>query len=462
MSTWRRLRSGWRGHADKALLYGGVPFFLVACLFTYYGSLNRTPSGDTYGTVYTAVALVQRHTIWLDHYLPIFQMHSGQHPYMLAYRPDGHIVNLTPTASSALAVPAVALFDLAGAKAQDWGTWMEAGMLTAALATAASAAVLFVLFTRLTSRRRAALVAATYAWATLAWSISGQALWQHGGATLALAVALLALVDRRLTLAGAAVSAMIAFRLSTPVIALFLLPLIGRRPADWGRFLLGIAPFAIPLAAYNWLAFGSPLRQGYGTAHITDALKLKSSRLQEGLPGLLVSPGRGLIFYSPILLFAIVGAIRGRRTPLYFWCALAAAAYVVVAANEDQWWGGQSFGPRRLTDALPLFAVLLVPAIGAIARTRWIWAYVVLLAYSVFVELIAAAANPTSAWFDKNPDVKDFSTWWRWTNNELITLVQTRDFAFRLTESIGLLALSLVIGALTSVTVAALRHPAPP
>jgi hypothetical protein len=254
---------------------------------------------------------------------------------------------------------------------------------------------------------------------------------------------------------------MIAFRLSTPIIALCLLPLLGRRPRNWGRFILGIAPFALPLLAYNFVAFGSPFRQGYGTAHITDTLKLKASRIEQGLPGLLVSPGRGLLIYCPILVFAVVGAVRGRRLPIYRWSAVGALAYFVVVGNEDQWWGGQCFGPRKYADALPLLAVLLVPAIDAITRSRWRYLYGALFGLSIFVELIAASANPTSAWFDKNPDVFKYSTWWSLTNNELVTLVQTPQFGVRLVESIGLLALALCVGAATSLWLAALRRPQP-
>ena len=60
-----------------ALALVGIPFLLVACTFSYYGQLNRHQSGDTYGTVYTAVAIVDSGTIWLDRYLPYVQERSG-------------------------------------------------------------------------------------------------------------------------------------------------------------------------------------------------------------------------------------------------------------------------------------------------------------------------------------------------------------------------------------------------
>jgi hypothetical protein len=367
---------------------------------------------------------------------------------MLTTNSGGHVVTATPTASSALALPLVALFAAAGAQPQDWGTWMEAAMLTAALTTAASVAIIFVLLTRLTTRKRAALIAATYAWGTLAWGVNGQELWQHSGVALALSVALLSFVDRRLVLAGAAVAAMAAFRLTTPFIAVFLLPLVGRRPADWLRFALGALPLPLALGFYNLVAFGSPLKQGYGSAHVTSALKLTSGRIGDGLPGLLFSPGRGLFIYSPVLLFAIFGAIRGRRVMLYATCALAFVAYVVVTANVDQWYGGESFGARKLADTLPLLAVLLVPAIDAIIRTRRLIVYFALLAWSVLVELLAASAWPDS-WFGRH-DQAAVSTWWHPFDNEITTMLTSGSTWPRVALVSAISAVGLVLGAVAS------------
>jgi hypothetical protein len=454
-----RKLTGLRVRADRILLSIGVPFFLVACMFTYYGQFNRVPSGDTYGTIYTAVAIVDQHTIWLDSYAPYIEQHSGEHPYMLTAGSGGHIVNATPSAASLAALPVVALFTAAGAKPQDWHTWMEAGMLTAALMSAACVALMFVLLTRLTTRRRAALIAAAFAWGTLEWGISSQALWEHTGACLVLTAALLALLDRRLVLAGLAVSAMVAFRPSTPIIALLLLPLVGRRLSDWVRFVAGMLPFVLPLAVYNLIAFGSPLRQGYGMSKVTSYLDLQSGRFLEGLPTLLFSPGRGLAIYSPVLMFAIFGAVRGWRTPLYRWSALAALAYAIVAANDFQWWGGESFGPRKLTEVIPLLTVLLVPAIDAIVRSKWLWVFGGLLAWSVFVELLGAAASPASAWFDRNPDLAALSTWWNPTNNELVAKLETAGLASRMVAITLLFVLAIALGLLAT-RISSRRHDA--
>ncbi len=423
------------------MVAGAVPFLAVICLFAFYGQQHRSQSGDTYGTMMTSVAMVQQRTIWLDDYLPYIQARSGERPFMVTEGRGGHPVNVTPFAPAVLALPAVLAFDLAGAAASDWGSWMEAGMLTGAVTATLSVLVLFRLMTRLTTRRRAFLVASTYAFGTLTWGVAGQALWQHAPAMLALTLALLALHDQRYALAGASLAAMVASRPSTPIIALFLLPLVGRAGRDWVRFVLGALPVGLALLAYNVYVFGAPLRTGY-TTEGESSVNLFDGDLLEGLSGLLISPGRGLLVYSPVLIFAVVGAAKGFRTPLYRWTALAALAYVLMIGRYAFWWGGESFGPRLLTDALPLLALLLVPALEVVVRRTWLrWTFGLTLAWSVSVQVLGAAAWPPAAWYDAR-DLTDRSIWWSPTSNELVAMVQESASL----SQIGTLAVTLAVG----------------
>ncbi len=159
---------------------------------------------------------------------------------------------------------------------------MDAAMLTAALTSAASVAIVFVLLTRLTTRPRAVLIAASYAWGTLAWGINGQA---SGNTVESRSPFRLHSSPRGPAPHSGwpAITAMAAFRLTAPFMGIFLLPLVGRRPQDWARFALGALPLPLALGLYNLVAFGSPLKQGYGSAHITSSLKL-SSRIPMAFP----------------------------------------------------------------------------------------------------------------------------------------------------------------------------------
>lgn len=64
---------------------------------------------------------------------------------------------------------------------------------------------------------------------------------------------------------------------------------------------LAIVTSIFILALYNWFRFGSLFDFGYGTEKF-------GSSLLAGLYGILLSPGRSLFIYSPILTLAIPGA----------------------------------------------------------------------------------------------------------------------------------------------------------
>jgi hypothetical protein len=122
----------------------------------------------------------------------------------------------------------------------------------------------------------------------------------------------------------------------------------------------------------------------------------------EGFVGLLVSPSRGLLIYSPVMLVAAAGIWRsfaeGWRSPLP-WCSLALAAQYALYASYAVWWGGHTFGPRYLIDVLPVAVPL---AAVAMSRPRWgpiaRLTMAVALAWSVVVAATGAFCYPNDLW----------------------------------------------------------------
>ena len=217
-------------------------------------------------------------------------------------------------------------------------------------------------------------------------------------------------------------------------------------------------PYALALAAFNAVAFGSPLEQGYGTGHVRAQLSIDASNVLHGVGGLLLSPGKGLLVYSPVLLFSVYGAIAGWRTPLYRWSSLAAAAYVLVSANSPQWHGGEAFGARRIVDVLPLLALLLVPALERIRGSRWAWLFSATLAWSVLVQLLGASLWETAGWYDTQ-DITRESVWWSVGDNEIVAMLRDDALWWRLPAMAALLGFGLAAGAAATVVVRGLRRP---
>jgi len=157
-------------------------------------------------------------------------------------------------------------------------------------------------------------------------------------------------------------------------LALLCLPvglwLIAESRHDWRlvvrRGLLTGLPVAVALLAtlyYNTARFGHALDTGY----LRDET-LAFGSLWSGLAGLLVSPGRSVFVYSPVLLagLAALVALRRRdpRTMLLFGGEFG--ILLLLYASLENWDGERSYGPRYL---LPVVPLLVLPLAGWFADT---------------------------------------------------------------------------------------------
>ncbi len=128
------------------------------------------------------------------------------------------------------------------------------------------------------------------------------------------------------------------------------------RPAlMWGA---GFALGMLPLLLYNLSVFGSPFLTGYGT----DLKGTFGTPLGEGLYGLLLSPGKGLVWYALPVLLALWGLRRFAVQHLAeaAFILLLGASTIGLFALYNFWHGDGSWGPRYLIPALPF---LLLPAL---------------------------------------------------------------------------------------------------
>lgn len=137
---------------------------------------------------------------------------------------------------------------------------------------------------------------------------------------------------------------------------------VGARAAGAAAWGLPAIAGGLLVAAYNQTRFDHPLATGYGAE-----ASAFTTPLLEGLAGLLVSPGRGLIWYAPPVLLGLLGArALLRRAPgLALTAAGMVGALLLVAARYYQWHGGGVWGPRLLTPVLPL---MLLPAAAVFER----------------------------------------------------------------------------------------------
>jgi hypothetical protein len=191
---------------------------------------------------------------------------------------------------------------------------------------------------------------------------------------------------------------------TAPLVALVLVWLAsragGRATIVPTAIVAGAAALSIA-ANYAW--FGHPL----GGAAQLEAVHPETHGVEGtlsatpwvGALGLLISPSRGLLVFSPIALAALA-AVRSRRESLGLgWLAAGIVVQFAVYAAYSVWWGGHTYGPRYTMDLLVPAAPAL--ALGLARLTSVAWGRIaagVLLVWSVAVAAAGAFVYPNDAW----------------------------------------------------------------
>jgi len=167
----------------------------------------------------------------------------------------------------------------------------------------------------------------------------------------------------------------------------------------------GVGPLAAFLA-YHAAAFGSPFTTAY--AHQNPVFAAADGSFTTWPPparrlsDLTISPYRGLLAYSPVLVLAVPGAWAALRSRGRGLRALAIGApallacYLGLNACYGVWWGGATTGPRFPIPALPLLAPLVglgvarLPRLGAALLAISVATYAAIAATTVLAHEQAA------------------------------------------------------------------------
>jgi Dolichyl-phosphate-mannose-protein mannosyltransferase len=394
----------------------------------YLANGRTIATEDTLPARYLPLAILRDATFHLDAFPFLFDDRApggriGGLPYYIV-RANGHYVSWYPVGAALMALPIYLPAVLLGISPESPGMAQQE-KVAAAIIVALSAVILYLALLRLTSRRVAVAIVAVYGLGTSSLSVSSQALWQHGPSQLALAATLYCLLRGRteagwVALAGFPLSFAVLTRPPDILLALPLLVYVLRYhlPQAPGFVLAGV-PCGLFQLWYNTVYFGRPLH----TQLPLFEPSLWPTPLWEGLTGVLLSPGRGLLVYSPVFVFSAVGiacAWRRGGDPLLRALSVGVVLTILVYGKWAKWWGGWTYGPRLLADLTPLLAVCLVPLATTVLRARaWQAAFLALAIWSIGAHAIGAFRDDL-AW-NRRVDVEAHpERLWRWSDNQLV------------------------------------------
>ena len=377
-------------------------FFLLA-LLVYNANLRIIATGDTRGSRFLPFAVLRSGSLTLDDFR---EQVAGlfSNPYW-AEETRGHLVPrypiVTPLLVTPLYPPAVVYLERRGWERRTLAfTAALMEKISASTVAALSVGLLYVLLRRRASPGIAALLTLAYAFGTNTWATSSQALWQHGPAQLLLVGLLLAITGpwtpRRLAVAGVLCGLFIANRPPDVILAGCLALYLAASVSEKRLLAWFAAPVALVGAlsfAYNLHYFGHPL----GHYPLTSPMgEFFSYSPLWGALGLLLSPGKGLLVFSPFLLFLaarpfVKGPPQDRLLSL---CLTLAVVGQLFLYGKTDWRGGYCYGPRFLIGLLPILIWLLVPVLARTGLALRL-AFAAGLIAAVVIQGIGALYYPT-------------------------------------------------------------------
>jgi len=376
-----------------------VVLLLFLCAMTVYNAnLRSISAGDTYPARYLPFAIWHYHTLSLDPIEPVVAQGRGSNAFWIVQSPNGPAVSLypvvVPTLLAPLYLPAVAYLNMRG--------WTDARLdyvarvmekITASLIAAVSVALLYLLLRRRTSRRIAVLLTLAYAFGTTTWMISSQALWQHGMGQLLLIACLLIITGPctgvNVLVAGLLLGLLAGNRPPDALLALTLgiFCLFWARGRGWLLIAGAVLPVGLVLL-YNLQMTGN-IAGGYGLRGTPSFLQ---HDLLYGIAGILFSPMRGLFVFSPFLLFLVLRGSRllsDRSDRGLTLAMLAGVVLQIILYAKADWRSGLSWGPRYMTDLLPLLIWMLVPVVASLRRFGLV-CFMMTVVAAVMIEAIGA------------------------------------------------------------------------
>jgi hypothetical protein len=171
------------------------------------------------------------------------------------------------------------------------------------------------------------------------------------------------------------------------------------RIPNWLFPVLGGAIPMLLMVGYNVAVYAKPFASGY--QYLSNPYYKEA--MSHGIMGVgwprksvlfyeTLHPAQGLLWQSPVLIMAAVGAffmLRGKKNRLELALAvLACAAYLLLNSGYFLWWGGYSFAPRQIVPMLPFLCIPLI-----FVPRRFFPLVIVLTLVSIFQMTLVSASN---------------------------------------------------------------------
>lgn len=160
---------------------------------------------------------------------------------------------------------------------------------------------------------------------------------------------------------------------------------------------LGLLPSLYTYFWFNNIRFGGATHTGYGSAGIPLPTIPPAYVILEGIWGLLLSPGKSIFIYSPILLILILFWFKFKKKYLpeliagltIFFIYLWQMGTLLGDVDFLVWHGDSSWGPRYMLPILPLLFVVIAVIYKELSKKQKYFVFYPLIILGFFINLLS-------------------------------------------------------------------------
>ncbi len=197
---------------------------------------------------------------------------------------------------------------------------------------------------------------------TSVWSVASTSLWEHTASLFFLTLGLRFLFHKSKFsfLSGLFFGLAVCSRFN---VIIFILPisiyyLLTASKRNKIYFILVSLFTVFLLLGYHYIYFNSPFAFLDTSSRNVDAF---SGDFLKGLLGLLITPSRGLLFFTPFLIFIpfYSKTLFSNKFKIINSCILLSLIiYFAMMSKWKYWWGGYSYSYRIILDCIPFLLIL--------------------------------------------------------------------------------------------------------
>lgn len=411
-----------------AIICSGI--LLSGLIFIIYTlCANASPTSDSIPNNFTAVNIIYHRRLDLTNFKPYFLKRQILH-HVGVENKQGVLFAKTPVINGILASPFFKFFDslfgMHGVAAsrflqKDFETYYQSvGKYYGTLITSISVFFIFLtVFVLFKSILYAVFAAMTYGLATAAYSTAAQGNWQHAPSLLLISISFY-LFLHLLKNNSRTVMFIITVLLATATfirivnilffISIMTMMLLHKQNRKLTLFSIILFVFLLLIWTFTNTSLGIP--GGYNDEIIRSFRSFDLSSSLKILVSLFISPNVGLITFSPIFIFSLLGIIKLIQTclknkielnkPIIIFLLTCTLCFFLLLCFNSFWWaweGGYSWGPRLLTESIPFLVFLGAYFIYSlrdkfIKRTFYV-IFFILFFYSVIVQTTGVYAYDT-------------------------------------------------------------------